>query len=778
MRRRFRTKIWVSDIIPKNTHIGLVVPNNMKVSVSYLRLIFVALLLIVVSMTGEFRETAAKSQVAQTLRPPMFVLQVGIGKYLNAPTWSDLRGAVTDVVELRKLLEGERFQVASANIVTLTNEQGTKSKIFTAFHEHLIAKAKDHFEKTKRRDAVVLFQYSGHGSQAPDADKDEEDKLDETLVTYDSQDVKGKNFDVTDDEIFALTAELKKYTDNIVYIIDSCHSGSGTRNAEDARRLPARTTVPEPVAIASFQTRSGGEKATDKSDGGVMPPGDDYIVISAAQAEQLATQKYCFEECGSDKEPVVYGLLTYHLIDELKNARSDTTYREVMENVVRKVSADRPTQTPLIEGDQRRAVFGSLGKAEDNFVPILSVEANSVRIRSGAIQGVAVGSIVSFYDKAVKRFDEAEKIATGRVSHVTATESDVRLVDSKRLLTISDKAIIASPDLGSTRLKVLLAAAEQKSDAAQDINTRLRTAFEPKAGNPDPSGVDILADTAPNRQTGRWNVAVLKDRFSKVFLKAARGEAAAPKCANAGSDDKSPEREIYYIAGADYVPLFNFCVEARGDASKAASEIERGLTHIARYRAVQSVRNKRSRLAGKVTVKPIRLFKNRDDVVPSTHCVDGKIVSNENQPILPSANGKYQFRPREVFWFEVTNNSPFNLYVAMLNLKPDGSVKLNYPRNLADEKNGVTIPKNGGKRILTSDRCRLNDDRTNFAEVGMLIISSGYATDAFKFIATVNRMGWDDLSYLEMEGIRRNQNASLATNNEWIAIDLTFEIKN
>jgi uncharacterized caspase-like protein len=152
-------------------------------------------------------------------------------------------------MEMRKLLEGERFKVPPANIVTLTNEQATKQKIFAAYQENLIAKAKAYFDRTKKRDAVVLFQFSGHGSQTPDVDGDETDKLDETLVTYDSQDIKGKNFDITDDEIFALTSELKRYTDNIVYIFDSCHSGSGTRTAEDARRLPPRTTVPEPVPM-------------------------------------------------------------------------------------------------------------------------------------------------------------------------------------------------------------------------------------------------------------------------------------------------------------------------------------------------------------------------------------------------------------------------------------------------------------------------------------------------------------------------------------------------
>ncbi|MFL6466571.1 MAG: caspase family protein, partial [Pyrinomonadaceae bacterium] len=461
--------------------------------------------------------TFAEPQASE--RPPMFVLQVGIGRYLNAPKWADLRGSINDVTEMRKLLESERFRVPSANIITLTDALATKQKIFAAYQENLIAKAKDYFEKTKKRDAVVLFQYSGHGSQAPDADGDETDKLDETLVTYDSQDVQGKNFDITDDEIFALTSELKRYTDNIVYVFDSCHSGSGTRNAEDARRLPARTTIPESVAIPAIKTRSG-NSLDDGANGTIMPPGSDYIVISAARAEQLATQKYCFEECGSDKEPVVYGLLTFYLIDELKNARNDTTYREIMENVSRKVVAERPTQVPVIEGDERRIVFGSLASAEDNFVPILSADAANIRIRAGAIQGVSVGSIVSFYDRAVKRSENAESLMTGKVASVTATESVVKIPVSNRAITPTDKAIIVSGDLGVNRSKVLLDLVDiSASPNVRSVATVIRDSFASKNGIAD-ERVEIVPNSAVGRQTGRWNIALLKDKYSKVFPKA------------------------------------------------------------------------------------------------------------------------------------------------------------------------------------------------------------------------------------------------------------------
>ena len=695
----------------------------------------------------------------------MFVLQVGIGKYRDAPKWSDLRGSITDVVEMRKLLESERFQVPAANITTLTNEKATKQGIFNAFRDALINNAKNHFENTKRRDAVVLFQYSGHGSQAPDADGDETDNLDETLVTYDSQDVKGKNFDITDDEIFELTSELKRYTDNIVYVFDSCHSGSGTRNAEDARRLPVRTTVPEPVPIAGIATRSG-SPGDDGSETSVLPPGSDYIVISAAQAEQLATQKYCFEECGSETEPVVFGLLTYYLIDELRNARSETSYRELMENVARKVQAERPTQTPLIEGDERRPVFGSLGRSEDSYVLVTATDAKSIKIRAGAVHGVSVGSMVSVFDRSAAKLDSAEKIGAGQVTSVKPTEAVVKIENSKRAITTADKAVIISPDLGTARARVIL---DDVADAS--IVKGIRDALTSKEGVPDERGVDVLARNSVNRQTGRWNFAVLKDKYVKVFPNY-RELPEPPKCGSSNAAF-SLDADIYYITGQDYVPLFGFCVSAA--SSDPVSSLVRGLTHMARYRTIQQIRNRRSRLAGKIVVKPIRLSTISGAFSGIANCVNGKFTVDKYEALSTPGSSRFPIGTGEVFWFEVTNNSALDVYVAMLNLRSDGSIKVQFPRNIDEEKEGILIPKDGGKRIVNGDRCRINANG-DFTETGAFRTSQNPEQDAFKFLLTTSALSWDRLSFLEMDAIRRNENASLATVNEWIAVDLTLDV--
>ncbi|MFL6467427.1 MAG: hypothetical protein ACJ72Z_05670, partial [Pyrinomonadaceae bacterium] len=279
-------------------------------------------------------------------------------------------------------------------------------------------------------------------------------------------------------------------------------------------------------------------------------------------------------------------------------------------------------------------------------------------------------------------------------------------------------------------------------------------------------------------QTGRWNIALLKDKYSKVFPKAT---SKTPKCFETGSgvNENDLDREIYYLVGQDYVPLFGFCVEAAGNErsaiDSAATRIEKALIHISRYRSVAALQNRRSRLAEKVIIKPIRLSTASGQFSGEKNCVDGKFVADKYEVVAKNVSGQYPFSPQEVFWFEVTNNSAYDLFISMLNLRSDGSIKVQFPRNIDEEKSGVLIPKNGGKRIVNSDRCRLNA-RGDFIEAGAFRTPSDEGSDAFKFLLTTSPVTWSDLSYLEMETVSRNQNASLGTSNEWIAIDLLFEV--
>jgi hypothetical protein len=722
-------------------------------------------------------ETAGR-HIGGPERPPMFVLQVGIGKYVNAPP---LSGSVNDVVEMRKVLEGERYKVPPENIVTLTDAEGTKQAIFEKYKTHLIAKAREYFEKTRRKDAVVMFQFSGHGSQVPDADGDEKDDgKDETLVTYDSRDKTGENRDITDDEIYALTSELRRWSDNIVYIFDSCHSGSGTRDSQDVRRVPERKTIPVQVAGVGSTTRSGGTKPAD-DESSVLPPGDDYIVITAAKSGELASQKNCFEECGDARRPVVFGNLTFYLIDELKNARNDTSYRELMENVTRRVVAEKPTQTPQLEGDKSRFVFGSLANTEDNFIRIVEAEAKkpngsqTVKIDAGAMQGVTVGTIVYFYDKTITRFDGAEKIASGTVQSVTPAESTVRFGSPKREVTINDKSVVVAPDLGTMSFKVDLDVDDAKfTPAEKKIIAATRDLLTPV--RPADKGPVVLVKTVRG-ESARWDVAVLKDKLSNVVAKIAGAKPDTFQCGLPTVADEralgpagKPDRDVFYIAGRDFVPLFGLCMETAGADELAASRrLEKVLVQLAGLKSIRSIENRRSSLKGKIDVKPIKLS-------GEIGCVNSVFrAETMKAPAADPTTGFYPYDPGDYFWFEVTNNSTKPLYVALLNTDPDGAVTIHSPRGQrADEAEGVLIPA-GGRRIIVGDDCRAEDGTV--VEASVLLASKTPGLDRFKFIFSTDKLKYGDFAYLEMPAFnRRDGAASLASVSDWTTVETIFQI--
>ncbi len=72
---------------------------------------------------------------------------------------------------------------------------------------------------------ILVCTYSGHGGQVPDANGDEDDRMDETWVLYDRQ--------IVDDELYAQWAKFKPGV-RVAIFSDSCHSGTVARGVVDA----------------------------------------------------------------------------------------------------------------------------------------------------------------------------------------------------------------------------------------------------------------------------------------------------------------------------------------------------------------------------------------------------------------------------------------------------------------------------------------------------------------------------------------------------------------
>jgi hypothetical protein len=129
---------------------------------------------------------------------------VGINNYPG--TANDLQGCVNDANDWCALLTEYGFEAS-----LMLDSQATRQNIKTAL-DSLVASASE--------GDVVVFTYSGHGTQVFDWSGDEGDSYDEAIYVYDGT--------ILDDELRVIVDGLDPRA-TLVVISDSCFSGSVTR---------------------------------------------------------------------------------------------------------------------------------------------------------------------------------------------------------------------------------------------------------------------------------------------------------------------------------------------------------------------------------------------------------------------------------------------------------------------------------------------------------------------------------------------------------------------
>lgn len=247
-------------------------------------------------------------------------VHIGINGYYGAP----LAGCVNDANDWFQVARDRGFDSS----LLLLDGDATKANMTEAMRA-AIAPAK--------YGDLVLLTYSGHGSWIPDMDGDEPDGRDEVLVPVDYQ-----NGVLSDDELLALFRARARGV-RVVFISDSCHSGSVSRFAPSLnpkrggiRYLAPETFLPSRAVGRARQVES--LPARGKSRGA-------SVLLSGCRDEEYSYDAWFGARAN--------GAFTRVAIEEL--ARTPWSYREWMQLInLRLPSQDYP-QTPLLSGtsDQR-----------------------------------------------------------------------------------------------------------------------------------------------------------------------------------------------------------------------------------------------------------------------------------------------------------------------------------------------------------------------------------------------------------------------------------------
>lgn len=258
-------------------------------------------------------------------------LCIGINNYPGRG--NDLDGCVNDANDWAEELGKRGFTVSK-----LLDKKATKAAMVKAIGK-LVQEAKS--------GDLVLITYSGHGSYIPDEDGDEPDGTDEVLCPWDIE----KNGPLSDDELYGLFSERQRGA-KIVFVADSCHSGSVARFApmhasssrtHRVRFLPPSTFLSE-ARVASFGLRT---RALRRS---ASPPGRyGSLLMAACQDSELSY------DAEFDARP--NGAYTYSALQALKTLPATATYAQWHRAIRGLLPTSEYPQTPNLYGSRSQKAW-------------------------------------------------------------------------------------------------------------------------------------------------------------------------------------------------------------------------------------------------------------------------------------------------------------------------------------------------------------------------------------------------------------------------------------
>jgi hypothetical protein len=263
---------------------------------------------------------------------------VGINRY-RIPG-ADLRGCVNDVNNLKTSLV-KYYGFPASGIKTLLDLKATK-KNMQAGVEKLLRGAK--------RGDVLLFHYSGHGSNVPDKNGDEADFRDEIVCPTDldwkdplTDDWLRKMFDGVPDGV------------NLTVIMDCCHSGSITRllGPPDERVKIRFLPCPWDLIAAESRRPLRGElrnpikpRVTKRGPGDVVDVSIPELLITGCRDTQTSADAYI--------KGSYNGALTYHLVAAIKEKKGKISCGELHTRTLELLEKGGYDQVPQLEGQAAR----------------------------------------------------------------------------------------------------------------------------------------------------------------------------------------------------------------------------------------------------------------------------------------------------------------------------------------------------------------------------------------------------------------------------------------
>jgi hypothetical protein len=429
----------------------------------------------------------------------LYALLIGINCYLpnrlpNNLYYKSLWGCVQDVLRVGDFLRN-RLGVPDERVIKLTSsssETGEPAEPPTQWptYENIVNAFRNLGEIAQPGDQVYIH-YSGHGGRTPTTAAFHSfkgpDGIDEVLVPMDLGNSEGRY--LRDTELQHLLKVLVDKRLMVTLVLDSCHAGGATRGSEPlvdpelgetgVRGIGVIDTTPRPLEslvappeqlVQTWQTLSkGATRAVQAGSGWLLEP-QGYVLIAACRANEYANE-YPFE--GNEKN----GAVSYWLVDSLKQVGPGFTYKMLHDRLLAKVHGQFVDQTPQLQGEGNRVVFGTEEVPPQHAVTVIKANPDqTVLLNAGQAHGIRPGSQFRVYALNETDLTKIDKrIAVVEITDPGATSSSARILNQLSDKNIEPGCQAVLSDTGAIRLRRRVRLiTEEKNAATADHATAMK----------------------------------------------------------------------------------------------------------------------------------------------------------------------------------------------------------------------------------------------------------------------------------------------------------------
>jgi hypothetical protein len=567
--------------------------------------------------------------------PELYALLIGVDFYfpnfLPEGSYGQLYGCVSDIDSVEAFLR-DRLALDPAQLQRLTASHAGEQADRPAedprnwpTYENLVA-AFGRVTSIGEPGDHVYIHYSGHGGRVPTLfpELKGESGWDETLVPTNVGDPGCRH--LRDLELATLLRRMVDKGLVVTVVLDSCHSGGATRAAGKVRGIETPDTTPRPTEslvaprdeLAAAWRPLAETRDVDRVSGWLPEP-EGYVLLAACRPSETAHED---EINGRD-----CGALTGRLVPLLEQANGSTSYREIHQRIVTAVHARFSDQTPMLQGEADRVVFGADRVKAAPSVAVLEVRADEIVLGAGQAHGIGPGATFAIDDSP--GFGGAQTLSLVEVVTAGGTTSVARILrPGTRPIGIESRATLVRTGSGIVVHAVEVVASEQSASASATPRIEALNA----AIQNDASGFVTSLRTGG---TPDWRVLV-----------GAEGH------------------EVIDRSGA-LVPLLPGVPAA--PASAFASELVRRLIHVSRFRSIALLDNvdTRSSLAGRLVLEAIDV---QSDYEP------GALSQG-----VPVTRAPVLLKEGEWLHLAISNRSQREINVALFDLSPSWEVRQIFP---------------------------------------------------------------------------------------------------